>query len=144
PRPISTRAPSGVAIVWRVKGTGGAEAAFIASVDHAGAAAATRNPARKAKTKKGAAAGPFSTSSGAAALLETALLCGVGHVRQHRLGHLGARRLAALVEDEFVAMRGDATDLAHLPAGAGRDQTADDDVFLQALQHVDLAGDSRL
>src|SRR6201988_2896679 len=49
--------------------------------------------------------------------------------------------LLALVEDQLVALHGDFADLGHRGAGAGRDQSADNDVLLEALERIDLAVD---
>src|SRR5438552_3260026 len=51
------------------------------------------------------------------------------------------RLFLALVEDQLVALDGDFADLGHRGAGAGRDQPADNDVLLEALQRVHLAVD---
>ena len=57
----------------------------------------------------------------------------------------GERHFARLVgEDEFVARRRDLAEFRHGRAGASRDQPADDDVFLQALERIGLAVDRRL
>src|SRR3954454_16185682 len=50
----------------------------------------------------------------------------------------------ALVENHLVALQRDFADAGHGGAGAGRNQTADDDVLLQALERIDLAVDRRL
>ena len=70
----------------------------------------------------------------------------LGRAGEFRHGRAAAgRRLAlALLEDQLVAVRGDLADAADRAAGAGRDQPADDDVLLEALERVDLALDRRL
>src|SRR6185437_5415505 len=50
----------------------------------------------------------------------------------------------ALVEDELIALGGNLTQLVHHRAGSRRDQAADDDVFLEAVERIDLAVDGRL
>ena len=58
---------------------------------------------------------------------------------------LAASRLAALDGRHLaVALGGDRPEAVHHAAGARRDQAADDDVLLEPLQVVDLAGDRRL
>src|SRR5690606_34513701 len=47
--------------------------------------------------------------------------------------------LLALGQNELVAVGGDVPQPAHRGARAGRDQTADDDVLLEAVEAVDLA-----
>src|ERR1044071_2011390 len=56
---------------------------------------------------------------------------------------LGSLRLVLtlLFHDQVVAMRRDGTDLVHDSAGAGRDQAADDDVLLEAVERIRLAVD---
>src|SRR5436189_3738538 len=51
------------------------------------------------------------------------------------------RLLLAFVEDHLVALDGDFADLGHRGAGAGRDQAADNDVLLEALERIHLAVD---
>src|SRR5580658_10324162 len=47
-------------------------------------------------------------------------------------------------QDGAVALGGDRLEAVHDSAGARRDQAADDDVLLEALQGVDAAGNGRL
>uniref|UniRef100_A0A0N4ZE76 DUF4157 domain-containing protein n=1 Tax=Parastrongyloides trichosuri TaxID=131310 RepID=A0A0N4ZE76_PARTI len=61
-----------------------------------------------------------------------------GQIRGKRL-----HRLFAAGRQGLVALGGDALQVAQVGAGAGRDQAADDDVFLETLQHVHLAVNSR-
>src|ERR1700761_9851731 len=71
-------------------------------------------------------------------------------LRRGQRGRLGGRfgldggLALALGEDERVALDGDLADTVHLRAGAGRDEPADDDVLLEALELVDLAVDGGL
>src|SRR5215510_9772202 len=58
-----------------------------------------------------------------------------------RRGWHDRRLLLALVEDQLVALDGDFADLGHRGAGARRDQPADNDILLEALQRIDLAVD---
>jgi hypothetical protein len=48
-------------------------------------------------------------------------------------------RFALFLDDQLVALDGDLTEAREHAARAGRDQTADDDVFLEAIEGVDLA-----
>ena len=93
----------------------------------------------RTKERPGSPSGGFSIASTSSCGLFAAEL--LGHVRKHRRCGLRTRSLAALFEDHLVARRRDAADLGHGATGTGRDQAADDDVFLQTLQAVGLAGD---
>src|SRR5437879_3244084 len=66
--------------------------------------------------------------------------------RLRRLGSscFGSGFLLALLENQRVALTGDLAQPVHHGAGPGRDQAADDDVLLEALERVDLAVDCGL
>src|SRR5215217_3739764 len=78
--------------------------------------------------QKGALAGPFSIRN-----VETLL----GGWRRDLDGFGLA---AALLEDEVVALGGDKLGLGLAGTGTGRDEAADDDVFLKTFEKVGLAG----
>src|ERR1044071_742057 len=63
---------------------------------------------------------------------------------RRRLGQLRLPLLLALLEDERVALGRDLAQAVHHRTGAGRDQAADDDVLLEAVERVDLAVDRGL
>src|SRR6516225_7564020 len=54
-------------------------------------------------------------------------------------GRFGGGFLLALGENELVALERDFAQAVHHRAGSGRDQTADDDVLLEAVERVGLA-----
>src|SRR5262245_44101833 len=56
-------------------------------------------------------------------------------------GRFGGCLLLALGKNELVALERDFAQLVHHRAGAGRDQTADDDVLLETVERVGLAAD---
>src|SRR5262245_29736078 len=57
---------------------------------------------------------------------------------------LGPRSvLLALLQNERIAAAGDLAHAVHDRAGAGRNQPADNDVLLEAVERIDLAADRR-
>src|SRR5579883_273250 len=95
----------------------------------------SRCPCR-AHRKKGPPWGGPLISSVPAKLLRRRQRCGLGGA----FG-LDRRLLLALSENERIALDRDFADLVHHGAGAGRDQPADNDVFLEPVERIGLAID---
>src|SRR6516164_1821554 len=72
------------------------------------------------------------------------LRCGQRRLLGRRSRSLGGSFLLALLEDERVAFASNLAQAVHHRAGAGRDETTDDDVLLEAFERIDLAIDGGL
>src|SRR6185295_4987403 len=67
-----------------------------------------------------------------------------GRAGKFRLFFADDRVLLPLLEDQLVAVAGNRADTGDRAASARRDEPADDDVLLEALERIDLALDRRL